>query len=74
MKPWFITKLENAFDLLNAKKLEQSHREFEKLLKENPGDSDVYFGIGTYYALTEQYYQSKRFINKAIEHHFRLSA
>ena len=67
MKPVFITKLENAYDLLDAKKLEQSHREFKKLLKENPGDSDVYFGIGTYYALTEQYYQSKRFINKAIE-------
>lgn len=67
MKQEYIHRLESAFQLLNSGKLEQSRSVFEKLLTENPREADVYFGLGTYYALAKQYYQSKRFINKAIE-------
>ena len=50
-----IEKLEEAFELLNVEQFEQSRIEFEKLLAEYPGDADVYFGMGTYYALTKDY-------------------
>ncbi len=60
-------RLDDAFELLNSSKLEQSHAAFEKLLDENPRNPNVFFGIGTYYALTEQHYQSRRFLEKAVE-------
>ena len=62
-----VLRLEDAFELLNSRKFEQSRATFEKLLDEYPRDPDVFFGMGTYYALTEQYYQSKRFLKKAVE-------
>ncbi len=62
-----IPELGEAFKFLDSGNFEQARTKLEKLLERKPKNANIYFGLGTYYALTEQYHQASRFLKRAID-------